>query len=994
MLKSKQPSPRELYNQRKLKEERERTAFLPPGLLNHGNTCFMNSVLQGIIATRLLHDLATFAPISTELKTYPLLDPARSPQLTNGHGVAGPHEQTYIDCMPIGDRLLSVMYRAWDAQSERRRESISPKPLLNALGRKYQQYLDFAQQDAHEFMRILFDAVRMEEIDVIKKRQPQLENKKSRKKKHVYSAKRRRSSTAASLSDTPSGTLLPFTDMIFGGQLTSILVCQNCKRISQTYEDFYDISLSIKPEDYASSSTSPPPSASSTVLFSLGRSLSGVKEKGKGETKEKGKVKEAENEEHGRERRRDRFKKFAKRITTFNDAAFSNQANHVEPEMPRSSSVPPADSAETKLDDAKSRRDSLRKRRSRSLGHLNKATTLETVRDGSEEREGLDDEQGSGDGSTGRDDANTTAPSTHETVESDWSIVKEEAEPCEETSLQGDEKKKKKKDKEEDGWVKFGKRLNILAWQAKDKESGVVDEVRAKKKSRESSPDPSGRSTPRRDHANTPPPLPTKTQPTISSPSLSPPAIHHHPSSLPVPKSSPLSQPPYQSPLLKVVPSILKPTTTPSGCPSISHALLHLNEKPSGTPKVSLKHKHKLHIHSPTSAEAEYLRRILADIDVSGSGSSPTTSGGWPPAASAPSHHALVNPFALLMKSSGTKKGSEGSEIGSKVDATAAGAAGTGTGETRPSHKWSSWLGMNRLSGVEECLRLFTSVEVLDNENVVGCRRCWKMAYQERERGDSQEEGDEHEDGMDDEESSSEEEDETSFQRSPTSLLTSTQTLTTRPEEYERLSMTPNTPGGMPIPIIATTGPESPLEPPSRPRIPHPLRSNSADFVSLSALSSRENTPILDASTLHRNASSPSIPSTVVSPHSTPHPRSSYPPYPLSQLYSRPVSQVGERESLVIPRAPITRRGTAGVDSTDNESDESISAMDSRSGGEDADDRLSLGSSSSLSPPRSGESSKPRSLSDSGCEKAEEPPGLDIVVTGAQPETNGEAGET
>ena len=41
------------------------------------------------------------------------------------------------------------------------------RPILNALGRKYPQYLDFAQQDAHEFMRILFDAMRMEEIDVL-----------------------------------------------------------------------------------------------------------------------------------------------------------------------------------------------------------------------------------------------------------------------------------------------------------------------------------------------------------------------------------------------------------------------------------------------------------------------------------------------------------------------------------------------------------------------------------------------------------------------------------------------------------------------------------------------------------------------------------------------------------------------------------------------------------------------------------------------------------
>lgn len=43
---------------------------------------------------------------------------------------------------------------------------LSVRPLLGALGQKYDQYLDFAQQDAHEFLRILLDAMRMEEFDV------------------------------------------------------------------------------------------------------------------------------------------------------------------------------------------------------------------------------------------------------------------------------------------------------------------------------------------------------------------------------------------------------------------------------------------------------------------------------------------------------------------------------------------------------------------------------------------------------------------------------------------------------------------------------------------------------------------------------------------------------------------------------------------------------------------------------------------------------------
>ncbi|KAJ3559986.1 hypothetical protein NP233_g11128 [Leucocoprinus birnbaumii] len=221
--------------------------------------------ISKLIATRLLTDLVQFDDIPEETQEHSstLLLSRRSPQLTNGHGLGGPYEKEWVD-MPIGDRFIEIMYKAWRIQSGRKRESLSPKDLLAAVGRKYDQYLDFAQQDAHEFLRILLDAMRMEEQDVIKQRQPPppKQPKKRRRSSQLHSS----STPQPSSTQTPSrsdpthpssqplseaDTLMSFSDMIFGGKLTSILVCQKCKHISQTYEDFNDISLSLKPEDYA-----------------------------------------------------------------------------------------------------------------------------------------------------------------------------------------------------------------------------------------------------------------------------------------------------------------------------------------------------------------------------------------------------------------------------------------------------------------------------------------------------------------------------------------------------------------------------------------------------------------------------------------------------------------------------------------------------------------------------------------------------------------------
>ncbi|KAG6835712.1 hypothetical protein H0H93_015423, partial [Arthromyces matolae] len=226
---------------------------------------------------------ALFKPLPSSLPPQYNLASRKSPLLTNGHRLGGQYEQSWVDSMPIGDIFLDLMVKAWDNQSQQKRENLSPKPLLGALGQKYNQYLDFAQQDAHEFLRILLDASRMEELDVIKKRQPPPENPKKRRRTTVTPTRQPPTLPPSIPEEEKLATL---SDMIFGGKFASILVCRECKNVSQTYEDFNDISLSIKAEDYHS-------------------------------------------------RKRDRFKNFAKRLTAFQPSlGLSN-------EIPRPSSVPP-----------------------------------------------------------------------------------------------------------------------------------------------------------------------------------------------------------------------------------------------------------------------------------------------------------------------------------------------------------------------------------------------------------------------------------------------------------------------------------------------------------------------------------------------------------------------------------------------------------------------------------------------------------------------------
>lgn len=165
-------------------------------------------------------------------------------------------------------------------EEESSARSMSLRGVLREIARKYDQYDDYRQQDAHELLRHLLDSMEMEEKDVIKRIQPsalvppEKKRKRTRQSKDVAGISPMQSplpSPATSAPGSPvrqrsidpmsqavtgageaagsssSGTegaetlvdipederLIPFVDVVFGGSLASVVVCERCKSVSR-----------------------------------------------------------------------------------------------------------------------------------------------------------------------------------------------------------------------------------------------------------------------------------------------------------------------------------------------------------------------------------------------------------------------------------------------------------------------------------------------------------------------------------------------------------------------------------------------------------------------------------------------------------------------------------------------------------------------------------------------------------------------------------------
>lgn len=208
-----QPSPSQQYQLR--------FSEFATGLVNLGNTCYMNCIIQCLIGTTRLGELF----LKREYKAYPDSKLGYQGQLAN-----------------VFARLVSSMYQAAVECGRGRVSYIAPKEIKYVCGRLSESFQGSEQQDCHEFLNFILDGLH-EDLNARGNKPPLAplteKEERAREEMDVLEASNREWMRHINNNESPISHNIQ-------GQYLSRLQCRVCGCQSTTYNAFSCLSVPIR----------------------------------------------------------------------------------------------------------------------------------------------------------------------------------------------------------------------------------------------------------------------------------------------------------------------------------------------------------------------------------------------------------------------------------------------------------------------------------------------------------------------------------------------------------------------------------------------------------------------------------------------------------------------------------------------------------------------------------------------------------------------------
>ncbi|KAM9320362.1 ubiquitin carboxyl-terminal hydrolase 16 [Gastrophryne carolinensis] len=205
------------------------------GLSNLGNTCFFNAVMQNLSQTPTLREL--LHEVKCPGKAITVQVPADSqPRL----------QEVKLEQQP--GPLTLTMWQFLTEMQETKKGVVTPKELFSQVCKKAIRFRGYQQQDSQELLRYLLDGMRGEEI--------QRASSAISKTLQDASAKIEDDEVKKIVKDCEKRRAIPnFVDRLFGGELTSTIMCETCHTVSLVHEPFLDLSLPVLDDTPAKKNT-------------------------------------------------------------------------------------------------------------------------------------------------------------------------------------------------------------------------------------------------------------------------------------------------------------------------------------------------------------------------------------------------------------------------------------------------------------------------------------------------------------------------------------------------------------------------------------------------------------------------------------------------------------------------------------------------------------------------------------------------------------------